>query len=108
MRGKPFVKGQPKPAGSGRRAGVPNKAKYKRVAEILAEAGISPAGEIIDCIQLMDEPKDRAKAWADLLAYCEAKPKAREDDPNAEPDPDEFKELSSGDLLKIVKRDGGS
>lgn len=103
-----FRKGQPKPANSGRQKGTPNKARLKRVAEILAEAGINPAGEIIDCIALMDEAKDRAKAWADLLAYCEAKPKAKEDAGLSDLNPDEFQDVSNADLLKLVKPDGAT
>lgn len=102
-----FQKGTPKPANSGRKKGTPNKARLKRVAELLAEAGVNPAGEIMDCIALMDEPKDRAKAWADLLAYCEAKPKAK-DAPAEEIDPEQFGDLTNEDLLKLVKPDGAS
>lgn len=107
MAGRPFPKGHPKPPGSGRVKGTPNKARLKRVAEILAEAGMSPAAEIIDCIALMDEPKDRAKAWGDLLSYCEAKPKAVEPDKGGDNSGLDLEGVPSADLLKLVKEQTG-
>lgn len=99
-----FQKGNPKPPNSGRKKGTPNKKKLKKVAEVLAESGIEPASEIIKEIALMDEPKDRAKAWCDLLAYCEAKPKAGELEDEAF-DPEDFKEIETADLLSLVKKE---
>jgi hypothetical protein len=99
-----FQKGMPKPANSGRKKGSLNKKRLKKVAEALAEAGLEPASEIVKEIALMDEPKDRAKAWVELLAYCEAKPKAVEIDPNEDSlNPEDFADVSTEDLLKLVK-----
>lgn len=99
-----FKKGMPKPINSGRKKGSLNKKRLKKVAELLAESGLEPAAEIIKEIAFMDSAKDRAKAWADLLAYCEAKPKAVEIDPNEDSlNPEDFADVSTEDLLKLVK-----
>lgn len=102
-----FQKGQPKLPGSGRKKGTPNKRRISKVGEVLAEHDMNPASEIIKEIALMDEPKDRANAWIDLLAYCEAKPKTVEENDDDDFNPEDFKDISTEELLRIVKSSKG-
>ncbi len=109
-----FQKGVPRPPNSGRKKGSKNIKKVLKVADFLAQNDLNPAEEILKLINAKD-PKDdeksllgpsvRLTAWLDLLSYCQAKPKAVEDNDNDEVDPDDFDELTSADLLKLVKSD---
>lgn len=75
-----FQKGHPKIGG--RKKGVPNKKKLKKVAELLAEANIHPVEAAIDLIQNGEmKDADRARLWLEIHSYCEVKPKENEDAP---------------------------
>ena len=67
-----FKKGDPKPAGSGRKKGQVStgSATVKKVREIFAERGDSPATMLIDLMAEL-EPRDKAKVLLELLRYCE-------------------------------------
>lgn len=101
-----FQPGQPKPPGSGRKKGVPNKKKYKKVAEVLAEHDIDLVNDILLEIGQVDEPKDRAKLKLELLSYCEAKPKAVDPGDASPLDPSDFEHISSETFLELVKPPG--
>lgn len=103
-----FQKGQPRPANAGRKKGSKNKRKVARVADILAEKGINPVDEILKLINGKDEkgkpllgPSLKLTAWFDLQSYCQAKPKALDNEPN-DIDPEEFEDVTTADLLTIV------
>lgn len=102
-----FQKGMPRPANAGRKKGSKNKKKLLRVAELLAEKDINPVDKVLRLIEHM-EPKDAAKAWLELLSYCQTK--AREDesgDEMADDDDllDQFEQVTDEALLKLVKAD---
>lgn len=102
-----FKKGHVKMGG--RKKGTPNKKVLKKVAEVLAEQDLNPAEKIVSLLIHGDlEDKDRIRAWASLLEWCEAKPKARVDEPADEPNAEEFENVSSEDLLKIVQDNEGA
>lgn len=109
-----FKKGDPKPPGSGRKKGTPNKKKLLKVVDILAEKDLNPVVEILKLMNSLDSkgkpalsPSMKITAWFDLLSYCQAKPKEVE----AEKDPlnpEDYEEVSSADLLKLVKKPDGA
>lgn len=105
--GRAFVKGQPKPPGSGRKKGSKNKKRLARVADVLAEADLHPIKEVVQ-ILLSGNLKDgeRAKLWLELQSYCEAKPKASPEELGEPLDPDDFSEVPTDELLKLVKPEG--
>lgn len=75
-----FIKGQPRPANAGRRAGIPNKRRIVKAADILAAQDINPAQKILENIPFIEDAMDKHKAWLDLLSYCQAKPVFVEDE----------------------------
>lgn len=98
-----FQKGQPRPLNSGRRAGIPNKKKVLKAADVLAAQDINPAQKILDNISGLTNPMDIHKAWLDLLSYCQAKPAITEDDEQeAETDPFVTLEDVSSEILATV------
>lgn len=103
-----FQKGQSKPAGSGRKAGVPNKRKLQKASELLAEADLHPIQAVVDLIRLGDmRDKERADLWMQLFSYCEAKPK-ESDGGTGDGDESPLESLGEEDLLKLVKSNGVS
>jgi len=100
-----FPKGAPKPPNSGRKKGVGNKVKVRKVRDVLAEQGLDPVAEITNLILNGDmKDKERADLWFKLHEYCEFKPKEMEHEP------DESAEILDGfteeQLLRIVNSDG--
>ncbi len=73
-----FVKGQKRPENAGRKKGSLNKKTVMKVADYLADNDINPAQEAVNAIKYMTDDKAKFDAWIDLIAYCEAKPKAVE------------------------------
>lgn len=100
-----FKKGMNKVPGSGRKKGTTNKRKYETVAEHLERFGLHPVAEIVKLIPEIDK-KDRIKAWLELLAYCEAKPKAIDVMPQDLINPEDFEEVSTDALLQLIKPPG--
>lgn len=112
-----FIKGMPRPSNSGRQKGSQNKKRVIKVAELLAERDINPAQKIVEIIEWAEKgeitgindikkyltAKERADIWLDLLSYCEAKPKAIESLYDDGFNSENFEDVSSEDLLKIVK-----
>jgi hypothetical protein len=105
MRGNPnFKKGMPKPAGSGRKKGTPNKTKLVRVADLFAEQGINPVDKVMELLPDM-RPEAQAKVWLELLSYCQAKPKEElvgEDDGGV---PITLPESAVAALVEIARRE---
>ena len=103
-----FQKGQPRPPGAGRRKGSKNIKKVARVADYLAERDINPAEKILDLIANGGlEARDKVNAWLDLLSYCQAKPKAVDEDGDDQDDED-FEGVATEDLLKLVRPPTGN
>lgn len=105
-----FQKGVPRPPNAGRKKGSKNIRKVAKVADILCEKGIDPTLEILKILETLNDegesvlkPRERIEVWMDLQSYCQAKPKAVDEDPNDEVDEEEFQDLTSADLLKLVK-----
>ena len=69
----PFKKGDPKPPGSGRKQGTPNKINAE-VAERLAELKCDPVQGLA---KIASNPRNderlRARCYAELLEYCKPK-----------------------------------
>lgn len=99
-----FHKGMKKPEGSGRKKGTPNKKKLIKAVDFLSEKDINPVQKILDLIPLLDA-KEAVDAWFDLLSYCQGKPKEVEEEKGLV-DPEDFEEVTTEDLLKLVKPDG--
>lgn len=110
-----FKPGTPKPANSGRKRGTGNKSRIPRIEETLAKQNIDPAQEILNILQetkvtdsgetvLALSPSQRVSAWLELLSYCQAKPKAFEEPPADDFDPEDFKEVDTASLLELVKK----
>lgn len=113
-----FIKGQEKPAMSGRQKGTPNKSTVAKVSDFLGEQGINPAEEIVKIInekKKLPDGKDspefflssttRADLWLELLSFCHAKPKTleiKQADPNA--DFTEFDNVATEDLMKVINK----
>lgn len=103
-----FQKGMNKVPGSGRKVGSKNKKRLKKVAEVLAENDLNPVKELLNELAQIDEPKDRAKIWLELISFCQAKPKAIEEEDSGDFDEDDFSGVSTEDLLKLVKKPEGA
>jgi hypothetical protein len=115
-----FLKGQPRPEGSGRQKGTPNKKTVAKVSDYLGEQGINPAEEVLKIINekqlvanregLMEEKfvlasAARADLWLELLSFCHAKPKTleiKQSDPDV--DTSEFDDVSSEALLQVLNK----
>lgn len=102
-----FQKGVPRPAGAGRKKGTPNKKTLARVDSYLIEQGINPVQRAIEAIKFLD-PKDEFRAWMDIIAYCQAKPKElpddRHDDESDEELLSQFENVTDAVLLEFVKK----
>jgi hypothetical protein len=72
-------KGAPKPSGSGRKAGTPNKRMAYDVSRRLEELGVDLMDEILEEMKHLD-PRERVRAYLELLEYCAPKLKALEID----------------------------
>jgi hypothetical protein len=95
----PFIKGMPKPAGSGRKAGVNYTRKYRpTVREQLEKLGVDIIADIVKLLPEL-EPKDRFSALMALLPYAEAKygPKLAPQD-----NPPEDCTLTNEELAKLA------
>lgn len=96
--------------GSGRVKGTPNKKKWIKISELLAEKDIHPGEEILAILNNEDvRPADQIKAWLELLSYCEVKPKENEsarDEEESEID-SELESLSDAQLIRLVKNEVG-
>lgn len=66
-KGKPFQPGQPKPAGSGRKPGTPNRAT-QQLREILEAEGLDPAKKLAQLLPSL-EPEKQADVCLALLKY---------------------------------------
>lgn len=97
-----FQKGQSKHPNSGRKKGVGNKKKLKKVAQILADQGIDPVANILDLMDELESPRDKINAWFDILSYCQAKPKEYDPDDD-DLDPEDFGDVPTSELLKFIK-----
>jgi hypothetical protein len=79
VRGRPFKKGQPKPPGSGRKKGTPNRFSPVPIYERIRQSGADPI-EVM--VEIMGNPKiatlTRLKAAALLAEYVYPKPRAVE------------------------------
>lgn len=108
MRGNPnFSKGMSKIQGSGRQKGSVNKKKLKKVSDVLAESDLDPVKQIVSILQSGElKPRDEADVWLQLLSYCQAKPK-ESDGADSEFNPEDFDEVATADLLKLVKAQTG-
>jgi hypothetical protein len=98
----PFLPGQPKPIGSGRRKGSQNLKKVPKVSEYLASKGINPVEELIELMPgLM--PGQQMQVWLELLKYCQ--PSFRPIDATLEPDEDEsiVAEMSESELIAAAR-----
>jgi hypothetical protein len=74
----PFHSGEPKPPGSGRKAGTSNKVS-KEVAERLAELGCDPIeGMAMLALDPKNPPELRGRMFAELAQYCYNKRKSME------------------------------
>lgn len=62
----------------GRQKGTPNKRTQFSVRERLEELGVDLVGEILKCIENVDDDNDKAHLYLRLLEYCDAKRKAME------------------------------
>lgn len=106
-----FVKGQAKPANSGRQKGTPNKKRLKRVAEALAEKDLDPIDKILAEIPFL-EPRYKVQTWLEILSYCQAKPKdlepAGDETQEGEDLKEQLKEVSDAKLIALVKSDKGT
>ena len=102
-----FQKGMPRHPNAGCKKGVKNKNKVVKVADYLSEKGINPIQEILDQIELLDDGFTKLRAWFDVLSYYQGKPRdVVEDDSSSDDDLlEDFKDITSEQLLKIVKRD---
>lgn len=116
-----FLKGQPKPEGSGRQKGTPNRKTVAKVSDYLGEQGINPAEEILTIINEKKVVTDhitnlqreefvlgsgaRADLWLELLSFCHAKPKSLEikKADNSEDFP-EFDEVPTEDLMNVITK----
>ncbi len=79
-----FQKGSPKPAGSGRKKGTPNKKYFPGVEEFLASRGVNPIEEILKLIPTL--PVDeKLSAWKTLASYTFAKPSGDDGLPPLDP-----------------------
>jgi hypothetical protein len=88
VRGRPFVKGQPRPPNAGRRRKFFRPGQVD-VLEVLARRGVDPLATLADLLaDPKTDPSDRLKAAAALLPYVAEKP--------APPRP------SRGELLEYV------
>lgn len=65
-----FQKGDPKPPGSGRKKGQPNRITLLRVEDFLNTKGIHPVQKILDLLPTLD-PADQVKTWLHLMKYVE-------------------------------------
>ena len=77
-----FVKGDPKPVGSGVKKGHKHKPKplKQSVALILDELSVNCVHQILSIIKSGKlSTKDQARAWFELLSYVYAKPRAEID-----------------------------
>ena len=106
-----FVKGNKKPANSGRKKGTPNKKSIARVADILFDKNINPVEKILSEVRYLT-PKEQIDVWLDLLTWCEPKPKAQEvpleppvDDSEIK---EELKEVSSENIIAFIKNNKGT
>ncbi len=115
-----FLKGHPRPEGSGRQKGTPNKKTVAKVSDYLGEQGVNPAEEVLKIINekkmvttregLQQEEfalssAARADLWLELLSFCHAKPKTleiKQSDPDV--DTSEFDDVSSEALLQVLNR----
>jgi hypothetical protein len=102
-----FEKGKPRPISSGRKPGSKNKKSIIRVKDLLAERDINPAQKILELIPELP-PWDQIDAWMDLLSYCEAKPKAMEFDPSEDEFDEDFEDIETERLLKVLKSPNGA
>lgn len=98
-----FQPGDPKPEGSGRRKGTPNKATVLRLelAAALEAAGFDPATEWVNAVRSQD--LDTARAIMDAWAYLYAKkaPKADGTAPQVGDEPLTTEQLKG--LVKIAR-----
>lgn len=103
-----FVKGQARLPNAGRKKGVPNKRKFQKVADVLAEQGIDLVSDILkDLVSGDMKDADRVRFKFELLSYCEAKPKENQDD-TGEHEADLLDDMSDEQLLKLVKSTEGA
>jgi|GEM_PF-4847224 len=76
-RGRPFVKGQPRPPGAGRRRRLFRPGQTE-VLEVLARRGLDPLATVADILaDPAADPRDRLKAAVALLPYVAEKPPPR-------------------------------
>lgn len=100
-----FVKGMPRPANAGRKKGSKNKKTLLRVADVFADKNIEPVTEILRLIDQLDEPRDKLKAWLELLSYCQAKPRDEmppDDGDEADALIENFENVTDETLMKIA------
>lgn len=102
-----FKSGDPKPANSGRKKGVKNKASSLKVEETIARLGFNPTEFLVKLAQKKDtDPNLAAKIAQDLLHYTDRKLRPSEDREPPPPPKDEdkstesFAEASDDDLLR--------
>lgn len=66
--------------------------------EVLLSKGISPVLKILELINSGElKATDQLRAWLELLAYCNAKPKEQAVDANG------FELLSDEELIKLLR-----
>lgn len=97
-----FKKGEPRHINSGRKKGSKNKKRLIKAAELLAERDINPVEKILNIIPGLD-PKDQARAWLDLLSYCQAKPTQNDaDDSDDTVNPEEALQNYNDETLATI------
>lgn len=77
----PFKKGQPKPAGSGRKPGVRNHGVVPKIEQVLIDKRINPLLEILSLLPELED-RDQAEIWIKLLPYIYPKKKEAEKPPS--------------------------
>ncbi len=96
--------GQPrgieKVAGSGRKKGTPNKRSIFSVQDWIEKNNIDLLGDLYREIQAIKSPDAKAKAYFQLLEYCDAKRKAI--DPVEDEMDGEIAKMSTQELFKII------
>lgn len=98
-----FKKGDKKPAGSGRKKGSKNLKTVLRAESVMAEADFNPIELLIELANSKDTPVDqKIKIAIELSSLINAKPKAKEVEPNQATEPAEDFHLDEASLLKLV------
>ncbi len=80
-----FTKGTPKPAGSGRKKGTPNKLTLVKAEATMLAMNFNPTEHLINLIRSGTlPPMIEAKVALELLEFSQAKPKSLPEEPDDE------------------------